>query len=177
MLRLPDDLRGALKEPLGPIFTDPERLLSEVDADAPLVAVGDVVTYHLRRVGREPDVAVIDGKTKRDEVDDEIREALAGGGRRVSVENEPATISEQLLRSLRDALDADEPTVIVVDGEEDLAALPAILAAPEGSSVVYGQPNEGMVLVRVAPETRAEVRSLLERFAGSHERAFETLGV
>ena len=49
MLRLPDDLRGAFKEPFGPVYTDAERLLSE--AGRPVVAVGDVVTYHLRQAG------------------------------------------------------------------------------------------------------------------------------
>ena len=38
---------------------------------------------------------------------------------------------------------------IVVEGEEDLATLPAILYAPPGSVVVYGQPDEGSVLVKV----------------------------
>jgi len=35
---------------------------------------------------------------------------------------------------------------------------------------VYGQPGEGMVAVRVDPETRARVRDLLSRMDGDHDR-------
>jgi len=74
-----------------------------------------------------------------------------------------------------DALDDEAATVLVVDGEEDLAVLPAIVAAPAGASVVYGQPDEGMVHVVVTDETRAHVRELLERMDGDHERLFALL--
>ncbi|GAB6880036.1 DUF359 domain-containing protein [Halorubrum gandharaense] len=188
MLSLPDSLRDAFKEPLGPVTTDPNALLADAadtriahDApDAPLIAVGDVVTYHLREAGRQPDVAVIDGKTEREEVDPEIRESLADAGdRRSVVENPPATLSRETLEALREALEASasETTVIETLGEEDLVALPAIVAAPDGASVVYGQPGEGMVRVAVTPESRAEARELFEALDGDIETAYATLGV
>ncbi|MFC5367759.1 GTP-dependent dephospho-CoA kinase family protein [Salinirubrum litoreum] len=173
MLRLPDDLRGAFKEPFGPVYTDAERLLA--DAGTPLVAVGDVVTYHLRQAGHEPQVAVIDGQTEREAVSDEIARVLDGEAHRVEVENAQATLSEDLLRALVDALDSAEPTVIVVEGEEDLATLPAMVAVPTGGSVVYGQPGEGMVLVSVDDEARSEARELLRRLDGDSEAALSTL--
>ncbi|MFC6769315.1 DUF359 domain-containing protein, partial [Natrinema soli] len=74
------------------------------------------------------------------------------------------------------ALSTDEPTTILVDGEEDLVALPAIVAAPEGASVVYGQPDEGMVHVNVTDDHRTEMRDLLERFEGDTERFWKLLG-
>ena len=173
-LRLPADLRSAFKEPLGPVYVDAEPLLA--DAGDPLVAVGDVVTYHLRVAGRDPDVAVIDGRTEREAVTDEIAAVLDDeAGRRVDVENEPATVSAAMLDALADALAADRPTVIRVTGEEDLATLPALAAAPEGASVVYGQPGEGMVLVGVTPESRAEARALLERMDGDADAALARL--
>jgi uncharacterized protein (UPF0218 family) len=92
------------------------------------------------------------------------------------VTNPPATLSRALLDALRTALDRDDPTVIEVDGEEDLAALPAILATPEGGCVVYGQPGEGMVLVPVTDETQSLARDLLSRMDGDTDAAFERLG-
>ncbi|WP_224333663.1 GTP-dependent dephospho-CoA kinase family protein [Haloprofundus halobius] len=176
MLRLPDDLRGAFKEPLGPVYTDTERLLSETEG--PIIAVGDVVTYHLRTADRDPDVAVVDGKTKREAVGDGIRRVLSGDNPRIEVENPAATLSRELLAALRDAVARDENTVVVVtEGEEDLATLPAILVAPVGSLVVYGQPDEGMVGVAVTPEAKAEARELMAQFEGDTEAGFETLGV
>ena len=186
MLTLPASLRDAFKEPLGPVTTDADALLADAadtrvahDAPgAPLVAVGDVVTYHLRAAGRQPDVAVIDGKTEREEVDPEIREALADAGdRRVVVENPPATLSRETLEALRDALAASETTVIETLGEEDLVALPAMIAAPDGASVVYGQPGEGMVRVAVTPESRAKAHELFDALDGDVKAAYAALGV
>ena len=174
-LSLPDDLRGAFKDPMGPVYTDPERLLA--DAGDPIVAVGDVVTYHLRVAGRDPDVAVIDGKTKREAVGEEIAAVLDGENRRIEVDNEPATLSAAMLGALVEALASDDPVVIHVTGEEDLATVPAIVAAPDGASVVYGQPDEGMVLVDVTPESRREARELLEALDGDTAAALSALGV
>ena len=167
LLSLTTALRDDLKEPFGPIETDVETLLER--AGRPIVAVGDVVTYHLRQAGHRPAVAVVGGRTKRSEVDDAIR-AVVTQGVTTEVVNPPATITESLVDALCTAISTDEPTTILVDGEEDLATLPALLAAPEGASVVYGQPDEGMVLVTVTDDVRKEVRALLERFDGDHER-------
>ncbi|WIV66453.1 GTP-dependent dephospho-CoA kinase family protein [Natrialbaceae archaeon AArc-T1-2] len=172
LLTLPESLRSELKDPLGPIETDASDLLAQ--ADGPIVAVGDVVTYHLREAGHEPAIALVDGRTKRSAVDEEIREAVTTGAT-LEVVNPPAAITVDLLEALCAALEAPEPTTILVDGEEDLATLPAIVAAPEGAHVVYGQPDEGMVLVEVDEEVREEVRSLLERFEGDHERLWTLL--
>jgi uncharacterized protein (UPF0218 family) len=189
LLTLPESLRDAFKEPLGPVTTDAEALLGAADETrdrhAPpegrspqLIAVGDVVTYHLREAGRAPDVAFVDGKTEREAVREEIATALAAAEeRRVSVENPAAALSAALLDALAEALDADEPVTIEVTGEEDLAALPAMLAAPLGSTVVYGQPGEGMVRVAIAPETRARARKLFGDLSGDTAAAYEILGV
>jgi hypothetical protein len=177
-LRLPDDLREAFKEPMGRVYTDPADLLRDAKAsgDGPLIAVGDVVTYHLRKASRTPEVAFIDGKTEREAVSETVREALAGSdGERVDVTNPPATLTDALLRTLRESLATDGPTVVYVDGEEDLATLPAIVAAPAGASVVYGQPSQGMVHVPVTDETRGEARDLLARMDGDVDAALDLL--
>lgn len=125
MLTLPTALRAAFKEPFGPVYAEADDLLADAsseDADAPLVAVGDVVTFHLRRAGRPPDVAVVDGKTKREAVGEEIRRAVETG-RLVEVENEPGTVSVALVEALVAALDDPDPTTLLVEGEEDLATL------------------------------------------------------
>ena len=186
IVTLPDSLRDAFKEPMGPVTTDADALLAaatesreEHDApDAPIVAVGDVVTYHLREAGRVPDVALVDGKTEREAVGTEVSDALAAGEeRRVRVENPAATLTVALLEALVDALADPDPVTIEVDGEEDLAALPAILAAPDGASVVYGQPGEGMVRVAVTPESRREARELFEGLDGDVAAAVDVLGL
>lgn len=185
IVTLPDSLRDAFKEPMGPVTTDPDALLAAAAEsreaygapDAPIVAVGDVVTYHLREAGRVPDVALVDGKTERETVRTEVSDALGRAGeKRVRVENPPATLTVALLEALVDALADPDPVTIEVEGEEDLAALPAILAAPDGASVVYGQPGEGMVRVEITPERRRAARELFEGLAGDVEVALDVLG-
>jgi len=176
LLELPAGLRGELKEPLGPIVTDAERLVAE--AGEPLVAVGDVVTAHLAAAGVVPAVAVVDGLTEREDVTDEVAARVGRVGetaREVRVENPAATLTRELLVALRDALADPEPTILVVDGEEDLATLPAVAVAPVGASVVYGQPGEGMVHATVTDGRKAEMRDLLRRMDGDAEAAFDIL--
>ena len=182
MLTLPAALRSELREPLGTVYTDSETLLSAVaahgsaDTDPTLISVGDVVTAHLVDAGRQPDVAAVDGRTEREPIDDEIDAILDDlTGRRVAVENPSATLAESLLTALRDGIAGENPATISVDGEEDLAALPAIVCADRGDSVVYGQPDEGMVHVAVDDDVTETARSLLERFDGDTAAALAVL--
>jgi uncharacterized protein (UPF0218 family) len=55
------------------------------------------------------------------------------------------------------------PVRIVVSGEEDLLALPLFAMVPNGSVVLYGQPLEGMVIVRIDEKIRWKARDLLHR--------------
>lgn len=172
LLRLPTDLRGAFKEPLGPVYEDATSLLA--DAGRPVIAVGDVVTAHLREAGHTPAVAVVDGKTKREAVSEETAAALSDEDARVPVENPAGTLTAELLTALREAIDDSESTVLHVTGEEDLATLPALVLAPDDASVVYGQPDVGMVAVDAAA-TRTEARDLLTQMDGDTERALAIL--
>jgi uncharacterized protein (UPF0218 family) len=176
LVELQPALRSELKEPMGRIYTDADELLAE--AGTPVVAVGDMVTYHLLEAGHTPAVALVDERTEREAVDERVREALDAGefDRERRVENPAATLTADLLEALDEAIGSQETTLLDVDGEEDLAALPAILAAPDGASVVYGQPGEGMVLVTVDSEAREGARAILAQMDGDPERLFELLG-
>ena len=174
VVALPERLRGELKEPMGPVFADPGELLAHVEGR--LIAIGDIVTYHFEQAGVSPDIAVVDGRTKREAVADEVLEVIDSDARRITAENPPGTLSADMLAGLTEALDASERTVLSVDGEEDLAVLPAILAAETGASVVYGQPDEGMVQVTVTPDRRVEIADLLARMDGDPDRLFSIVG-
>jgi uncharacterized protein (UPF0218 family) len=171
MLRLPAELRDALKDPMGPVYADAEVLLA--DAGDPVVAVGDVVSHHLFRAGHAPRVAVVDGLTERAAAPDAVRSSIPSPD--LTVDNEAGTLSRDLLVALRDAIGREGPTVIEVAGEEDLAALPALIVTPLGGSVVYGQPGEGMVLARVDEAARERVRDLLSRMDGDAAAALAVL--
>lgn len=174
VVSLPEALRTELKEPLGVVYVDTDALLAETTG--PVIAVGDVVTYHLLTAGHRPDVALVDGKTERTAVDGEIAEAIGGFDHQLTATNPPATLTASLLGALVDAIDTPGSVVVTVDGEEDLAALPAVLAAPDGATIVYGQPGEGMVLATVDEALRARCRDLLGRMDGDVERLRTILG-
>jgi len=173
VLRLPEDARDAFKDPFGPVFTEVDALLAE--HGPPVLTVGDVVTYHFEEAGHPPAVAFVDGKTRREAAPDDVRATLEERSNRTTVENPAATVTAELLAAIVEALATDDRTTIVVDGEEDLATVPAVLAAPDGATVVYGQPDAGMVAIPVTPEVRAEFRDLLSAFEGDPQRALELL--
>jgi hypothetical protein len=60
--------------------------------------------------------------------------------------------------------------VILVEGEEDLAVIPLILAAPEGAMVLYGQPGEGVVVCEVTDAAKEKAETLLSCFV-EHDEA------
>lgn len=184
VLTLPESLRDALKEPLGEVYTDADELLAAAgvaEYDAPLVTVGDVVTAHLLDAGHAPAVAIVDRRTKRAAIDPGVERSLDEArthtfGTVVEVTNPAATLTRDLLDALAAAVErAPETTMIVVHGEEDLAALPAILALPDGGHAVYGQPDEGMVLVPADAETRERATSILERMDGEVDVVLDVL--
>jgi uncharacterized protein (UPF0218 family) len=175
VVELPEDLRGELKEPLGPVYTDAGLLLG--DATEPIIAVGDIVAYHLLEAGHQPAVALVDGRTKRERVAPEVLEAVDGFDHQLEVDNPPATLTDELLAALEESIYRPGTVVVTVVGEEDLAALPAVLVAPDGASVVYGQPDEGMVLAAVDEGLRVDCRELLERMDGDFDRLAAILAV
>ena len=50
-----------------------------------------------------------------------------------------------------------------MDGEEDLLALAAVLFAPFGSMVVYGQPKQGIVVIDVTEDSKRRIHDIVER--------------
>jgi uncharacterized protein (UPF0218 family) len=129
-----------------------------------VAAIGDMTAFYLLEASIVPDLLVVDNKTKRMPVSDHVREMLDHESyKTVTVKNPAATITKDLIGLIRESLNGTTHVKIVVEGEEDLATLPAILYAPLGSVVVYGQPNEGSVLVDVTPERKLHIEEFMKR--------------
>lgn len=59
-----------------------------------------------------------------------------------------------------------ERVLLLVEGEEDLLTLAAILSAPDRALIIYGQPKKGSVIVKVGDKVRElahKVLAMLER--------------
>jgi hypothetical protein len=80
----------------------------------------------------------------------------------VHATNAQGTISQEVIAIIKDVLEKNEHTHIIVDGEEDLLTLVAVLYAPENALVIYGQPYSGIVVVKVTTEKKAQAENFLK---------------
>jgi GTP-dependent dephospho-CoA kinase len=162
-----------LKEPFGNLIPDKNisrRKLNAVLRDAKkIISVGDATTDRLISFGIIPDISVVDGKERRmkrkyvnnsslngDQIDKNLAKEL-------KCSNEAGTISKKAVELLQDALEMSSPVRIIVDGEEDLLALPLFLIVPDKSVVMYGQPHEGLVVVKIDSKIRKKAKDLMDR--------------
>jgi uncharacterized protein (UPF0218 family) len=83
----------------------------------------------------------------------------------VRVRNAQGTITDEAMIAISEALKSDTRTHIIIEGEEDLLTLAVVLQAPEKALVVYGQPYEGIVVVKVTPEKKKDAQKILNAMA------------
>jgi uncharacterized protein (UPF0218 family) len=162
-LKLPEELRPRLGAPFGPVMTADE-VARWADPAAPAAAIGDVCARDAAARMGNLHFIVVDLKTRRGPVapDDALR---SWGDRRVEVASPAEFVTAQLYNAVLDAAHSPRRTCVVVEGEEDLAVLPAIMHMPPGATVIYGMPNRGATAVRVDDESRRLARGFLEAFA------------
>ena len=162
-MQLPNDLRDQLKNPLGNLISDndpnKESIIKKISIESVLITVGDRTTENMLQLGLKPQVQIIDGLEKRNQ-----RAVLTDetANTNLSCRNPPGEITEESIQVIQKAFSCDPPVRIMVDGEEDLLVIPVCIHAPENSIVMYGQPNEGLVIVTITPEIRAKVQKILD---------------
>ena len=160
---LPENIRDQLKIPLGDLIHDndpnKESIIKKISAESIIITVGDRTTENMLQLGIKPQIQIIDGLEKRNQcivpADDTINTNL-------SCRNPPGEITEGSMQVIQKAFSCESPVRITVDGEEDLLVIPTCIFAPENSIVMYGQPNEGLVIVTITPEIRAKVQKILD---------------
>jgi hypothetical protein len=164
---LPEKVRPKLRDPFGILYTGSgrdtvEKFAKDIANPTKLISVGDVTTFHLLESNIVPDICIVDDRTKRRPASEQVLSGIKDAEyKEVSVDNPPGVITEELIDIIEDAINSDQKIRIFVRGEEDLAALPSILMAPINSFVLYGQPNEGVVVVKVTHSKRDEIQDLL----------------
>jgi uncharacterized protein (UPF0218 family) len=158
--RLPEALRDRLGKPMGRLF-GPDELGREAFKKTLnavfVVSVGDRVTETLASLGRVPDVQVVDGRENRREREPpDVRHVTL-----LRARNPPGTITDEAIGAVREAMVREKPARVMVQGEEDLLAIPAVIYAPAGARVYYGQPGKGIVVVSVTALAKERNRKLL----------------
>lgn len=158
-----EELKDRVRKPLGRLIpgTPSETskiLLQELAAvSGKIIAVGDKVSNELANLGVRVDLYVVDDRIERQGVAPFTKQ----GATELSCINEPGTISEEAYLTVSKAILMNGPVVVRVRGEEDLLALVAIIEAPIGSVVIYGQPGVGVVVVNVDEKTKQNALSIL----------------
>lgn len=124
-----------------------------------VVTVGDRVTETLQEAtGRSPDVFVVDGRERR-----AVREVpRIAHGPTLRAKNPAGTITRDARAAVKKAFAGDKPAMVLIDGEEDLLTIPAVMEAPLGAVVFYGQPLKGVVAVEVTDKSKDGARKILE---------------
>jgi uncharacterized protein (UPF0218 family) len=168
--RVTPALRTAFKEPFGSLIQGKfdetmAKLRALVDTEKPLkiISVGDVVSRNLHEHDIHPQLTIIDNKFLRKQT--APQEAWVD--KTVLVSNPQGTITQEAISAVKEALAQSEHTHIIVDGEEDLLVLIAVLYATENSFVVYGQPFSGIVVVKVSAEKKAQAAAFLNEMKAS----------
>lgn len=157
---LPDSLRDELKAPLGILLKDTskENISKYLAPNSYLITVGDATTEKLLGFGLVPSLQIVDGYEKRGK-----RIPPQSNATKLHCDNPAAQITQQSIDAIKHAFSSKPPIQILVNGEEDLLVIPACIYAPENSVVMYGQPNEGLVIVPITQEIRNKTQSLLDR--------------
>lgn len=158
MLILPEEHRKLFQEPFGDLYPDIDEIVPKI-AGSIIYAVGDVVTHNLQKRGITPAIAVVDGFTMRLP----CKKLPVFQGECIRVKNPAGTLTDDLIRALNHAI-RYPPVTVIVDGEEDLAVIPLVIAAPDGAVVLYGQPHKGVVLRTVNNQARETARHFLTHF-------------
>lgn len=156
-----------LKEPFGTLIPDEkvtkDRIKGFLKNAKRVISVGDSTTDRLISFGILPDLSVIDGKERRlkhSSSDLHLQNTIV---QELHCSNSAGTISREAVSLLQYALRMPSPVRVIVDGEEDMLALPIFTIVPDGSIVLYGQPLEGMVVVKITPKTRKKAKDLMDR--------------
>lgn len=156
------DIITELKIPLGTLYPEFKDALDKIRAADFLISAGDETFKNLINNDIIPNVGIIDNLIQRKNHNYNL---LAIENIVKSI-NPPGTITQNLWETIEKSIELavnGDNQLIIVDGEEDLAVLPCILLAPDDAIVLYGQPNEGLVVLNVS-DLRIKAQKLLDGF-------------
>lgn len=137
-----------------------EKLKELIEDEDPtkIITVGDRVSENLAKKGAPAHVSIVDNKVMREP----IAPINVAADQTLHLRNPPGTITDEAWHVMEEALKREKRVRIVVEGEEDLLTLVAVLCAPDDSMVIYGQPYEGVVVVKVTEETKEKISRLVD---------------
>ena len=162
-MRLPESLRKQLKIPFGILLPSQQvnrnNIQKHLSEKTFLITVGDATTENMINLGIVPSLKIIDNQEKRKE-----RKSLSikGVNTTLSCRNPAGEITQECITTIKNGFNSKPTVRITVDGEEDLLVIPVCIFAPPDAVVMYGQPNEGLVIVKIDTEIRDKAQKILD---------------
>ena len=161
-LHISSQLRNKLKQPFGLLLKHNEisrnNLLKHISRSF-LITIGDATTEKLLYFNIIPEIQIIDNIEQRS-----ARHLISDKYIMTNIHcnNPPGCITKQSIDVIKSAFNLVKPIRITIHGEEDLLTLPICIHAPNNSTVLYGQPNEGIVIIKINAKTRYNAQLLLD---------------
>lgn len=155
-----------LKQPFGVLIKDNDinkKSLNLIfDKAQKIITVGDTTTEKLINLGFTPDVSVIDGKEKRLTKNRSLAYPV---DRILYFENKPGELNEQVIEEIKklSSSEFEDRVQFIIEGEEDLVALPLLIFSRDDWIICYGQPDDGLVVVHVNEESRKRAKLIFNK--------------
>lgn len=138
--------RKKLKNPRGDLV-EGEELIEELEDREyeKIISVGDRVSHDIEESRIKTDLSIIDGKTQREKYSRSEKEITAE--RKFEAKNPAGSVTKEAWEAVKKASSVSTKSKVLIEGEEDLLGLPAVLFATKDSVIVYGLRNRGAVLM------------------------------
>ena len=165
-LKINQSQLNLLKEPFGVLIKDNKvnkaSLDQELQGARKIITVGDTTTEKLVHLGYIPDISVVDGKEKRIKKN-KIFEYPAD--KVLHFENHPGELDELIIVEILQLTQSkfENKIKFIIEGEEDLIALPFLMYSPDNWVICYGQPHQGLVIVHVNEDSRNRAKLIFNK--------------
>ena len=141
-------LHGKLVEE--PSFDKPTNVLS--------IVVGDSTLESFIKNKWKYSLGIFDGKCKREKFNSDILSSIKNLEK---ADNRPGWIESQAIEKIISWTQNKNFKHLFINGEEDLLAVIATILLPLGSYIYYGQPNKGMVELKISENVKEEFFKIL----------------
>lgn len=165
-MQLSEDQKGDFRRIFGNIHSSTNEALHAVPRarNKKLITIGDVTSYNAISAGGSPDVIVYDGLESRERTKTWMKNFLdAYMGEEHTLQNPAGHIVSKAWSVADTCIAAAGKCKVVVKGEEDLTAIPFIVQSPNGTVVLYGLRDRGVVSIVVDDAIKETCRKLLNR--------------
>jgi GTP-dependent dephospho-CoA kinase len=154
-----------LKEPFGLLIKENEvtrtKIYAFINESVKIVTVGDTTTQKFIEFGYTPDLSIIDNKEKRKTKSNNLELQV---DKVIYCENRPGELNIQVMDLIKKITSIKFNKIqIIIEGEEDLLALPLFMYSPNKWTIFYGQPNEGLVMVEMNNDRRKRARLIFNK--------------